>query len=101
MADNISDTSTSTPAADQPAPLRNSPSEATLLGSFDVFALIVNKMIGTGIYTAPSTVLLYTGSKQLSLGLWGVGFFYTIMRYVSTPVTSFQNIVINQLADVQ
>jgi amino acid transporter len=62
-----------------PQPPRNAPSEATLLGSYDVFALIVNKMIGTGIYTAPSTVLLYTGSKQLSLGLWGVGFFYTIM----------------------
>jgi hypothetical protein len=60
---------------------RNAPSEATPLEAFDVFALIVNKVIGTGIYTAPSTVLLLTGSKQLSLGLWAVGFFYTIMRH--------------------
>ena len=59
----------------------DAPLQATLLGSFDVFALIVNKMIGTGIYTAPTTVLLLTGDKQLSLGLWGVGFVYTIMRY--------------------
>jgi hypothetical protein len=80
MAD-IDSVISSGPADDQPAPTRNAPSEATLLGSYDVFALIVNKMIGTGIYTAPSTVLLYTGSKRLSLGLWGVGFFYTIMRY--------------------
>jgi hypothetical protein len=58
----------------------NAPSEATLLDSYDVFALIVNKMIGTGIYTAPPSVLLATGSKQLALGLWGLGFFYTIMR---------------------
>lgn len=60
--------------------VHNGPREATLLGSFDVFALIVNKMIGTGIYTAPTTVLILTGSKQLSLGLWAVGYFYTIMR---------------------
>jgi hypothetical protein len=60
---------------------RSAPREATLLGSLDVFSLIVNQMIGTGIYTAPTTVLLLTGDKQLSLGLWAVGFFYTIMRY--------------------
>jgi hypothetical protein len=60
--------------------------EATLLGSFDVFSLIVNKMIGTGIYTAPTTVLLLTGDKQLSLGLWAVGFVFTIMRCVTTEL---------------
>ncbi|KAI9744086.1 MAG: hypothetical protein M1818_002238 [Claussenomyces sp. TS43310] len=58
---------------------RNAPSEATPLGAFDVFSLITNKMIGTGIYTAPYSVLIYTRNKQLALGLWGVGFFYTIM----------------------
>jgi hypothetical protein len=63
---------------------RNERNEATLLGSFDVFSLIVNKMIGTGIYTAPTTVLLLTGSAPLSLGLWAVGFIYTIMRWVNT-----------------
>ncbi|KAI6749337.1 hypothetical protein HG530_015176 [Fusarium avenaceum] len=49
------------------------------LGTFDVFALIVNKMIGTGIYTAPTTVYLMTGSKSLTLGLFGVGFLYCLM----------------------
>jgi hypothetical protein len=67
-------------SCDSPPIVRNAPREATLLGPFDVFSLIVNKMIGTGIYTAPTTVLLLTGDKQLSLGLWGVGFVYTIMR---------------------
>lgn len=55
------------------------------LGTFDVFALIVNKMIGTGIYTAPTTVYLMTGSKSLTLGLFGVGFLYCLMRWVLSP----------------
>ena len=71
---------------DLPQNERNAPREATLLGSFDVFALIVNKMIGTGIYTAPTTVFILTENKQLSLGLWAVGFVYTIMR--STTICS-------------
>ncbi|KAF8864817.1 hypothetical protein BDZ45DRAFT_669190 [Acephala macrosclerotiorum] len=62
--------------------VRSAPRDATLLGAFDVFSLIVNKMIGTGIYTAPTTVLLLTGNAQLSLGLWAVGFFYTIMSMI-------------------
>ena len=65
---------------DGPQPQRSAPREATYLGPFDVFSLIVNKMIGTGIYTAPTTVLLLTNSKQISLGLWAVGFVYTVMR---------------------
>ncbi|KAK4175249.1 putative high-affinity methionine permease [Triangularia setosa] len=49
------------------------------LGVFDIFSLIANKMIGTGIYTAPASVFLLTGSKQLTLGLFGVGFFYSLI----------------------
>ncbi|KAK4197945.1 putative high-affinity methionine permease [Triangularia verruculosa] len=49
------------------------------LGVFDIIALIANKMIGTGIYTAPASVFLLTGSKQLTLGLFGVGFFYSLI----------------------
>jgi hypothetical protein len=74
-------------STDSPTIERNAPREATLLGSFDVFSLIVNKMIGTGIYTAPTTVLLLTGDKRLSLGLWAVGFVYTIMRCVRADPT--------------
>jgi len=50
------------------------------LGSFDVFSLIVNKMIGTGIYTSPAVVYRMTGSKAITLALFGVGFLYCLMR---------------------
>lgn len=52
------------------------------LATFDVFALIVNKMIGTGVYSAPATVFLLTGSKDLTLGLFGIGFVYTLASTV-------------------
>ncbi|KAF5647072.1 high-affinity methionine permease [Fusarium sp. NRRL 25303] len=42
------------------------------LGVFDVFSLIVNKMIGTGIYTSPTAVFLLTGNKSLTLGLTAI-----------------------------
>jgi hypothetical protein len=50
------------------------------LSSFDVFALVVNKMVGTGIYTSPAIVLLLTGNKGLTMGLWAIGFIYSIIR---------------------
>lgn len=46
----------------------------------DVAALIINKMIGTGIFTGPYTVLVSTQSKSIAMGLWTVGFGYTILR---------------------
>ncbi|RKL10713.1 hypothetical protein BFJ68_g8691 [Fusarium oxysporum] len=49
------------------------------LGFFDVFSLIVNKMIGTGICTSPTAVFLLTGNKSLTLGLFAVGFLYCLM----------------------
>ena len=70
-------------SGDRPQHQTNAPREATYLGVIDVFSLIVNKMIGTGIYTAPTTVLLLTGSKQVSLVLWVIGFVYTVMRCVN------------------
>ncbi|GAB7325315.1 hypothetical protein MBLNU13_g09365t2 [Cladosporium sp. NU13] len=45
----------------------------------DVAALIVNKMIGTGIFTGPSSVLLYTHNKSIAIGLWVLGFAYTLL----------------------
>lgn len=51
------------------------------LTKFDVFSLIVNKMVGTGIFTAPSLVLALTGSPSVAVGLWAVGLAYTILRY--------------------
>lgn len=57
---------------------------AGALRTFDVFSLIVNKMIGTGIYSAPASVLLLTGNKSLTLGLFAVGFLYSIVRLVKS-----------------
>jgi hypothetical protein len=36
-------------------------------------ALILNKMIGTGIFVVPAKILAITGSKGISLILWLVG----------------------------
>lgn len=47
---------------------------------FDVFSLIVNNLIGTGIFTTPASIYLLTGRKSLALGLWGIGFFYSVVR---------------------
>ncbi|OBT52025.1 hypothetical protein VE04_06969, partial [Pseudogymnoascus sp. 24MN13] len=49
------------------------------LNSRDVCAFIVNKMVGTGIYTTPPVVLLLTRSKGEALGLWFIGFVYTLI----------------------
>ncbi|ORY06761.1 amino acid permease-domain-containing protein [Clohesyomyces aquaticus] len=52
------------------------------LTELDVAALILNKMIGTGIFTMPGTVLLYTKSKTLSMALWTVGGVWTCLFLV-------------------
>ncbi|KAK1994442.1 hypothetical protein LX36DRAFT_584345 [Colletotrichum falcatum] len=49
------------------------------LDTFDIFSLIVNRMIGTGVYTAPAAVYLMTEQKILTLGLWGIGFLYSVI----------------------
>lgn len=51
----------------------------TNLTILDVAALILNKQIGTGIFTTPGSVLLSTRSKSLSVGLWTIGGFWTLM----------------------
>lgn len=53
------------------------------LSSLDVAALIINKMIGTGIFTGPTQVLQYTLNKNLAIGLWAFGMVYTLLRFVS------------------
>ena len=56
---------------------------AGALSTFDVFALIVNKMVGTGIFTAPTLVLALTESRELSIFLWIAGSIYSIIRCAS------------------
>ena len=58
------------------------PAHGIKLTTFDVFALIVNKMVGSGIYNAPSSVLVLTGSKSTAMWLWVAGFAYTIFSMV-------------------
>ena len=56
------------------------PPEVGRLTAIDVFGFIVNKMIGTGIYTSPIQVLILTGSRDAAIGLWVVGVVYTFVR---------------------
>ena len=51
------------------------------LDKWDVAALIINKMVGTGIFTGPPLVLLYTQNKVEAMLLWVVGLIYTILWY--------------------
>jgi hypothetical protein len=50
------------------------------MGLTAVVSLMINQMIGTGVFETPGYVLFLTGSKQISLVLWGVGGIYQIMR---------------------
>ncbi|MCJ1347406.1 hypothetical protein MMC31_005631, partial [Peltigera leucophlebia] len=53
--------------------------ETRRLGYFSVAALIINRMIGTGIFSTPSSVLSGTGgSKGAALFLWVLGSIATI-----------------------
>jgi hypothetical protein len=51
------------------------------LNSQDVASLVINTMVGSGIYTTPPIVLLLTGSKGEAFALWVVGFLSTLVRY--------------------
>ncbi|KAF2184946.1 hypothetical protein K469DRAFT_167604 [Zopfia rhizophila CBS 207.26] len=46
---------------------------------WDVASLIINKMIGTGIFTGPPMILLYTGKKSSALWIWAGGFVYILI----------------------
>ncbi len=63
-----------------PTPVEPGEDPTLPLNSRDVGAFIVNKMIGTGIFIQPPAVLLLTRSKLEALGLWVLGFIYTLIR---------------------
>lgn len=50
------------------------------LGFVQCSSLMINQMIGTGIFTTPGFVLLLVKSKQISLVLWAVGGIYSLLR---------------------
>lgn len=54
--------------------------EQTPLDETSVACLIINKMIGTGIYTTPGIILLLCGNKILALILWLCGGIYSYLR---------------------
>jgi hypothetical protein len=60
--------------------ISNRPRTQGSLNVLDVFSLIVNKMVGTGIFTAPASVFLMTGNRITTLCLFFAGFLYTIVR---------------------
>lgn len=49
------------------------------LGILDVAALILNKQIGTGIFSTPGLVLATTRAKGLSVALWTIGGLWTTL----------------------
>ena len=51
------------------------------LGAFEAFALILSKMIGTGIFTDPHAMFMLVGVKSIAFSIWVVGFIYTLTRY--------------------
>lgn len=46
----------------------------------DISCLIINKMIGTGIFVSPAIVVLLAGSKWAALLMWIFGACYSIAR---------------------
>jgi hypothetical protein len=53
------------------------------LGFVQASALMINQMIGTGIFTTPGIVLLLTKSKPIALVLWASGGVYSLLRLVT------------------
>lgn len=47
---------------------------------FDVSCLIINKMIGTGIFVSPAIVVFLVGSKLAALLMWIAGASYSFAR---------------------
>jgi hypothetical protein len=45
----------------------------------DIVCLILNKMIGTGIFTTPGFILSLTHGKGISLMFWGLGGVYVAL----------------------
>ncbi|SPO05464.1 related to high affinity methionine permease [Cephalotrichum gorgonifer] len=54
------------------------PAEQFRLGYLDVICLILNRIIGTGIFNSPHRVMLGTGSTGASLLFWFAGILYAL-----------------------
>lgn len=56
----------------------DAPSEGFRLGYIDVACLVLNRMIGSGIFLSPQSVLLGTKSVGSSLLFWAAGAIYAL-----------------------
>ncbi|GKT65174.1 high-affinity methionine permease [Colletotrichum tofieldiae] len=56
----------------------HAPKEGFRLGYFDVSCLVINRMIGTGIFMSPQRVMRGTRSVGASLLFWFAGFIYCL-----------------------
>lgn len=61
-------------------PESTTPKKQRDLVLFDVSCLIINKMIGTGIFVSPAIVVLLVGSKWAALLIWIFGACYSFAR---------------------
>lgn len=52
------------------------------LGTIDVACLIINKMIGAGIFVSPPVVTSLVGNKVGAIFLWIFGGIFSYIRYV-------------------
>ena len=60
------------------APVERSSPLGYAVGPIAIMMLNLSKMVGTGIYSTPSSILSGTGSVGLSLIFWALGFFISI-----------------------
>lgn len=58
--------------------ITDAPKERFRLGYLDVTCLIINRMIGTGIFMGPTRVMNGTKSAGMTLLFWFFGMFYTL-----------------------
>lgn len=69
--------------ADEGNVFEASPDDRRQIGIFSASFLIFNRVIGTGIFATPSTILALSGSVGLSLFMWVIG---TIIALAGTAV---------------
>jgi amino acid transporter len=71
------------PLSDEGNVFETTPEVRRQIGVFSAALLIFNRVIGTGIFATPSTILALTGSVGLSLFMWVIG---TVIALAGTAV---------------
>lgn len=71
------------PSADEGNVFETSPDSRRQIGVLSAAALIFNRVVGTGIFATPSSILDLSGSVGLALFMWVIG---TIIALAGTAV---------------